>query len=860
MKKNYTKSLAAALALLGGFTSRGQVSQYLFQQYLGTYSAISGGTVLVNGDVDNAYYTNPANPTTAQNAGPGFPIGFPFTFDGIVYDVIGVNNDGGVAFGQSTITPNPVDMNFSSSYTWISGTGTTNALLQRHIAPVSRDLQAIGGQSTLRVQTIGTAPTRVCVVQYENYRRYGSTGEMINFQIRLNEGTNFVDVVYGPWIVPAGATTGSTGQVGLRGATNADYNNRKVALNGSWLNSLPGTSNTDAVNWGPLSTVPDNGLTYEWIPPVPCQGTPANSSAVANLTTVCPNGTSTLNLNAVGIYTNTGLSFQWYSGTTSNVGPFPTAITGATNTSYVTAGLTQPTYYQVVVTCTNPGGSSNSITPVSVGIAATTTSAVPYFEGFEGISINNQLPNCSWLLSNPANAGTYVNATSANRLPRNGSKFAAFNATSGVNSFYTNAIQLNAGVTYSASMWYMTESTSLTNFTDLSMLIGMTQSPAGLSPIVSSNGPAIAQAGYKSLSGVFTVASSGLYYLAVRATSNGGTFYMSIDDIAITAPCSINSPTIAVSGASTTCSGQPVNINAAGANTYTWSVNNLHTAAISVTPVVTANAVINYSVTGTNTLSGCTSTIVRPITVNVGPAVSVFPLNQSVCEGGSVVLYASSTNQAANFVWSTTGTPGYSTSVTPAATSVYSVNATTNANNCVTTSTIAIEVVANPTVFASSTRNTVMCEGDALTLNATGATTYTWIANNTGALFIGSSVNPAPHVTTTYMVMGTDGSTGCTGTANITQNVTTCVGINNISAANSEISIYPNPNNGVFTVALADNSVKTISVTDVTGRVLLTNTSSDVTVDFNINAFAAGIYYVKVQSNDKAQVLKVVKH
>lgn len=860
MKKNYTKFLAAALALFGGFASKAQVSQYLFQQYLGTYSAISAGTVVVNSTVDNAYYTNPANPTVAQNAGPGFPIGFPFTFDNIVYDVIGVSNDGGVAFGQSTITPNPVDMNFNSSYDWISSTGTTNALLQRHVSPLCRDLQAIAGQSVLRIQTVGTAPSRVCVVQFENYKRYGSTGEMINFQVRLNEGTNIVDVVYGSWILPSSASAGSTAQVGLRGATNADFNNRKVALNGNWLNSVPGTVNSDVVNWGPLSTTPDNGLTYEWIPPVPCQGAPANSSAVANLTIVCPNGTSTLNLNAVGIYTNTGLAYQWYSGTTSNVGPFPTAITGATNTSYVTAGLTLPTYYQVVVTCTNPGGTSTSITPVSVGLAGTTTTVVPYYESFEGIVINNQLPNCSWLLSNPANAGTYVGTTTNNRLPRSGSKFAAFSSATGVNSFYTNAIQLNAGVTYSASMWYMTESTSLTNFTDLSMLIGMTQSPTGLSTIVSTNGPAIAQAGYKSLSGVFTVASSGLYYMAIRATSNGGTYYLSFDDVAITAPCSINSPTLAVSGGTTTCSGQPVSINAAGANTYTWSVNNLHTAAISVTPVVTANTSITYSVSGTNTLSGCTTTTVRTVAVNVGPAVSVFPLNTSVCEGGSVVLYASSTNQAANFVWSTTGTPGYSTSVTPAATAVYSVNATTNANNCVTTSTIAIDVVANPTVFVSSTRNTIMCEGDALTLNATGATTYTWVANNTGALYIGSSVNPAPHVTTTYMVMGTDGSTGCVGTANITQNVTTCVGINNISASNSEISVYPNPNNGVFTVALADNSVKTISVTDVTGRVLLTNTSSDLSVDFNINTFAAGIYYVKVQSNDKAQVLKVVKH
>ncbi|MBA3683169.1 MAG: T9SS type A sorting domain-containing protein [Bacteroidetes bacterium] len=67
------------------------------------------------------------------------------------------------------------------------------------------------------------------------------------------------------------------------------------------------------------------------------------------------------------------------------------------------------------------------------------------------------------------------------------------------------------------------------------------------------------------------------------------------------------------------------------------------------------------------------------------------------------------------------------------------------------------------------------------------------------------------------------------------------------------------PNTGEFTIELNNGSVKNIDVMDVTGRVIISNTSSNDKVDFNIDALANGIYYVRIQANNSVETIKIVK-
>lgn len=577
----------------------------------------------------------------------------------------------------------------------------------------------------------------------------------------------------------------------------------------------------------------------------PCSGQPTANSVVSPNYAVCNSANVPLSL--LNTYTVSGINYQWQSSTSTPVGPW-TPIPNATLTTFVTPTTNINIYYSVQITCST--GGTLDATSGYVQIESTITNTAPYFEGFEGINNLNQLPNCSWS-SSGGNSQTYTATTTGNRVARTGSKFGAFAAGTATNYFYTNGIQLNAGVTYSASMWYLTEATGLINFTDLSMFIGSTQTTVNALPVASTNGPAAASS-YQQLSNTFTVTSSGLYYLAIRGTSNGGSYYLSFDDISITIPCALNSPTVAVSGPTTACAGNTITLTASGANSYTWNTGNTTAVLNSVPSAITSG----YTVTATNTLSGCSASVVKPLVVRTSPQISIFTPNpdNSVCPGNSISLYAlPSTN---NYIWSTTGTPGANTSISPTATAVYSVSGT-NIFSCTATQTIEITVETSPVITVSSTKGNLMCVGETVLLSANGADTYVWTSNSN--YVIGSSVYITPPAgQITYVVAGTELLTGCTSTASISHNVQACTGLNTLSATGG-ISVYPNPNNGMFTIASNNGDVKTIQVTDVTGRVLLSEVSSDEAVNLSINGFADGVYYVKVQSAGKADVIKIVK-
>jgi hypothetical protein len=200
----------------------------------------------------------------------------------------------------------------------------------------------------------------------------------------------------------------------------------------------------------------------------------------------------------------------------------------------------------------------------------------------------------------------------------------------------------------------------------------------------------------------------------------------------------------------------------------------------------------------------------------------------------------------ATYLSSTTGSTVIST---PAASTNYTVS--TTMNGCVGSATSAV-VTANPTVTAVSSLS-LICNGQTASLTASGATTYSW---NTSATT--SVIAVSPSVTTSYTVTGTN-TNSCSASVVITQSVSACTGLNNNLASFIGAVVYPNPTTGLFTIELNNGSVKTIQVMDLTGRIVLANTSSNDKIDFNISNLANGVYFVKVQSNNSVEVIKIVK-
>lgn len=268
------------------------LSEYSMTYSAGTYTEISGGISLGNTSTDDQRFVDPAVPLGGTtNTGVGFPIGFDFTYAGVVFDRVGINANGWISLGQSALTPSVNTVHLTSYNPINATTSVTPAILASRLSPVGRDLQAQTG-ATLRIETVGTAPNREFVVQWKNYRKYAANGDSYNFQIRLQENGDKVVFVYGTMTNNANSTTV---QVGLRGepATTAT-NWKNLTSTTSWTSPAAGASNSASMTLS-NTVFPASGTTYTWAPPV--AGLPPNPaivvSPVNNATGILP--TATLN-------------------------------------------------------------------------------------------------------------------------------------------------------------------------------------------------------------------------------------------------------------------------------------------------------------------------------------------------------------------------------------------------------------------------------------------------------------------------------------------------------------------------------------------------------------------------------------
>ena len=122
--------------------------------------------------------------------------------------------------------------------------------------------------------------------------------------------------------------------------------------------------------------------------------------------------------------------------------------------------------------------------------------------------------------------------------------------------------------------------------------------------------------------------------------------------------------------------------------------------------------------------------------------------NSTICQNQSTTLTA---NGGVSYIWSNDATTN---SIPVSESGVYTVTAT-NAEGCSNTANITVTV--NPLPAVNISGNSSFCQGDNVTLTATGASTYAWSNASTDAAITVSSAG-------TYTVTGTDAN-GCSNTA-----------------------------------------------------------------------------------------------
>ena len=315
-----------ALTALSPLT-RAQVSNYTFSQTVLPYTAITGGTIVVAGA---------ATPASDDEVYPGIPIGFSFTYDGSPYTSFGINSNGFIWLGTGEPLPDSYTP-ISGTPSNLGGTGTVSGI----ISPLGRDLlkRTVAPFGELRVQTIGTAPNRTCVVQFANWRGFLlGTSAVYNFQIRLQETSNVITFSYGTFDLTA-ATESSDFEIGLRGIDNADFNN-VVASNAGWNNATPGISNTDASTLGP-NIFPASGTAFVFTP-----GQQATCTRPAGLRARYITATSD---SVIWNKVNTALRYEWTVNTSATPPASGTATSSNNDTAFLVAGLTPSTTYYLHV-------------------------------------------------------------------------------------------------------------------------------------------------------------------------------------------------------------------------------------------------------------------------------------------------------------------------------------------------------------------------------------------------------------------------------------------------------------------------------------------------------------------------------
>ena len=291
------------------------------------------------------------------------------------------------------------------------------------------------------------------------------------------------------------------------------------------------------------------------------------------------------------------------------------------------------------------------------------------------------------------------------------------------------------------------------------------------------------------------------------------------------------------------CAGNSSTLSAAGAHTYVWSAGTTPNGAATV---VNPNVNTVYTVTGTFTNTTCSDS--RTVAVAVFDPSFAVNSNTSVCFGGAITLTASG---AISYTWNS-GTQGPAITVSPTVATVYTVNATSISGSvsCPSSNTVEVTIYQNPVVTAVATRTSI-CRNESVDLNAGGAQTYSWNNNMNGPV-----ITVSPFSQTNYTVTGTD-QFGCKNTATVQVRVQTCVGISDLSPDQKQVTVYPNPNNGIFTIQ-SDVAMDLMLFNEI-GQLVKTFSLTEANAySANIQDLSNGIYFLKGNNGDVSVTQKIV--
>ena len=649
-------------------------------------------------------------------------------------------------------------INSTSDCTTTGGTGSTLSMYSDYTSLTPATVKT--GDSVPLSVSIGTCG--------------GNYGNFTNVFIDYNRDGDFGDAgervyssaasVSGPHIESGSITIPTTASIGLTKM-------RVVNIEGGTIADLP----TGTYDWGEtedyainIQTLVDNTASYQYA------WTPGN--ATGTTTTVAPTTTGD------NIYTVTATNAATGCSTSTNVtvtqnGVVVAAITGGANTICLGA----PTVVDFDSASEGIAWSSSNTAVATIDANGVVT-ALTTGQTTISCSIYNSITGCTSLVSNPQTVNVYA-PVSITAQPLDVS------VLPGVNTAFS--VTTTGSVAASGYQWtYSTDGVNYTNViedatysganTATLTVTGPTEALNGTSFVCNITGYSPCATAIVSAAAVLTVKSLSItnpQSVTLCATGNGtatfttvadgppgyqiiweffnGSEWTLIDDsitsIGTVTFANISTPVLTVNGLSITNNLWKIRANAYNPDTEVFATSNAAIITVNVPAVVSAPAAQTVCFTG---------------------GTANFSVNSS---GGTGVQWEYSSN---NTVWSavangtpsgvtyanaTTETLGVTTSIsTPISGTIYYRATVSSTATCAPTSSQSAQLIINVPAVAISASATSLCSGTpgSITLNATGAATYSWSPATGLDVTTGSSVIATPTVTTNYVVSGTDAS-GC---------------------------------------------------------------------------------------------------
>ena len=301
-------------------------------------------------------------------------------------------------------------------------------------------------------------------------------------------------------------------------------------------------------------------------------------------------------------------------------------------------------------------------------------------------------------------------------------------------------------------------------------------------------------------------------------------------------------PSASVASASAICKGSSISIGAASTSghTYSWTSNPSGYTSSSSNPSVSPAVTTMYKLTESITAVGCSKSDSVKITVNPLP-VPVVGSATSICNGASTTIGGTSTS-GHTYSW-TSNPSGFTSSsskpsVSPSATTMYTLTETITATSCSAKDSVKITVNARPTPSVSGT--TSVCASTTLSYSTTSnsGSSYAWTISggtiSSGAGTNSISVKWGSSGSGSLKVVETN-SSGCkdSSTASITINAKpapSITGSNSVCASSSSSYSTTKNTGNTYTWTLSGGSVTSGAGTNSVGVKWSTSGSGSIQV------------------------------